>query len=199
VTGPPSKPRSACRPRLVGSVGLTITVRDQQREFRAGDRVIVTRNDYPRGLLNGTRATVTAVQAAGLTLRTDDRRTLTVSSGWLVQDRLDHAYALTVHKAQGLTVDVTLFYGTAALSREAGYVGLSRGRRANHLYTTLAADDTNRCGPHAQRLDDPDLRTVLSHRLARSGAQHLALTRAPSLHPARAAARHRSQSRGLGR
>jgi hypothetical protein len=42
-----------------------------------------------------------------------------------------------VHKAQGLTVDTALLDGAAALSQQAGYTGLSRGRVANHLYTTL--------------------------------------------------------------
>ena len=51
---------------------------------------------------------------------------------------------MTCHKAQGATVDVALLYGTGALTREAGYVALSRGRTANHLYvpetaTTAAA------------------------------------------------------------
>lgn len=57
-------------------------------------------------------------------------------TGWAAE-RLAHAYAMTVHKAQGLTVDACLLYGTAALSQQAGYVALSRGRAANHLYTSL--------------------------------------------------------------
>jgi hypothetical protein len=43
---------------------------------------------------------------------------------------------MTLHKAQGLTVDHALLYGSHALTREAGYVGLSRGRRENHVYAT---------------------------------------------------------------
>jgi hypothetical protein len=43
---------------------------------------------------------------------------------------------MTLHKAQGLTVDHALPHGSQALTREAGYVGLSRGRRENHIYTT---------------------------------------------------------------
>jgi ATP-dependent exoDNAse (exonuclease V) alpha subunit len=41
---------------------------------------------------------------------------------------------MTCHKAQGVTVDTALLYGTGALSREAGYVALSRGRTSNHLF-----------------------------------------------------------------
>jgi ATP-dependent exoDNAse (exonuclease V) alpha subunit len=47
---------------------------------------------------------------------------------------------MTCHKAQGLTVDVALFYDTGGVTREAGYVGLSRGRLANHLYVAEPDD-----------------------------------------------------------
>jgi ATP-dependent exoDNAse (exonuclease V) alpha subunit len=104
--------------------------------LRAGDRVIVTANDYPRGLLNGTQATVTAVDvqrgvativAADGGVHSFDRDRL--SDGWL-----DHAYALTCHKAQGQTLDRALVVGSAALGRETAYVALSRGREENRLY-----------------------------------------------------------------
>ena len=52
---------------------------------------------------------------------------------WVAR-HLDHGYAMTCHKAQGATVQTALLYGTGALTREAGYVALSRGRAANHLY-----------------------------------------------------------------
>ncbi len=108
---------------------------DRQREYRAGDQVIVTANDHRRGLLNGTRATLTHVesQQRTMTLATDDQRQITVPAGWAA-GRLDHGYALTCHKAQGATVHTALLYGAGTLAREASYVGLSRGRQANHLY-----------------------------------------------------------------
>jgi len=76
---------------------------------------------------------------AALRLRTDDDRYLTVPAGWAA-GHLDHGYAMTCHKAQGLTVDVALLYGAGGITREAGYVGLSRGRVANHLYVAEADD-----------------------------------------------------------
>lgn len=100
----------------------------------AGDRLLVTRNDPARGVFNGTRATVTSLDAQRVGLRADDGAVLTVPAGWAAE-RLTHAYAMTVHKAQGLTTEVALLYG-GALDGPAGYVGLSRGRVANHLYTT---------------------------------------------------------------
>ena len=78
---------------------------------------------------------------------------------------------MTCHKAQGATVDVALLYGTVALTREAGYVALSRGRTANHLYV---ADGTS--GPATAGdgyLDE------LAARLSRRRTQTLATRQLP--------------------
>jgi ATP-dependent exoDNAse (exonuclease V) alpha subunit len=118
-------------------------------EMRTGDLVIIGRNDNRIGLYNGTRALVTAVDLASqtLTMNTDDDRDFTVPAAWAARHDLSHAYAMTLHKAQGLTVDHALLYGSQALTREAGYVGLSRARRENHIYATTAelSDRTGEC------------------------------------------------------
>ena len=69
-------------------------------------------------------------------LVTDDGVRHELSAEWVQQDRLDHAYAMTCHKAQGQTFDVVLVAGSAALTSEAGYVALSRGRSGSQLYLT---------------------------------------------------------------
>ena len=129
---------------------------DDSLEMRTGDLVIIGRNDNRLGLYNGTRAVVTAVDTKtdSLTLRTDDDRDVTVTATWAARHDLSHAYAMTLHKAQGLTVDHALLYGSEALTREAGYVGLSRGRRENHIYisaTTRMPGRTGECD-----FDQPD-------------------------------------------
>ncbi|MGE3810585.1 MAG: MobF family relaxase [Candidatus Nanopelagicales bacterium] len=142
--------------------------------LRAGDRVIVTVNDYPRGLLNGTQATVTAVDvplgvatvvAADGGVHSFGRDQL--SDGWL-----DHAYALTCHKAQGQTLDRALVVGSAALGRETAYVALSRGREENRLY--LAPEPSAEShGP--EWLLDAVMATTDQH--FRRSARHLLATR----------------------
>jgi conjugative relaxase-like TrwC/TraI family protein len=109
-----------------------------ERGYRVGEQVLVTVNDYAHGLLNGTRGTVTALrhEQEGVTVRLDDGRHLELDSDYLERGHLRYGYALTAHKAQGTTVDVSLLWGTQALSRETGYVALSRGRQANYLYST---------------------------------------------------------------
>jgi hypothetical protein len=46
-----------------------------------------------------------------------------------------HGYAVTVHVAQGLTVDHAYLLADHGLTRELGYTALSRGRHSNHLYS----------------------------------------------------------------
>jgi conjugative relaxase-like TrwC/TraI family protein len=108
------------------------------RGYRTGDQVLVTANDYPLGLLNGTRATVSDLHPdqSALTVRLGDGRRLRLGPDYLSSGRLSHGYALTAHKAQGVTVDISLLWGTHALTRETGYVAMSRGRERNYLYST---------------------------------------------------------------
>jgi len=115
------------------------TVKANGRDYQRGDRVICTNNDRRLGVLNGDLATVTDVhpETAQLTVRLDrDSDTRTLPDWYLDEGHLDHGYALTGHKAQGITVDRTFTVIGTAASREWGYVALSRGRQANTLYLT---------------------------------------------------------------
>ena len=53
---------------------------------------------------------------------------------------IQHAYAVTGHVAQGMTVDRAFVLGSPDMYREWGYTAMSRGRRANRLYV-IAPDD----------------------------------------------------------
>ena len=118
--------------------GMRVQVGRRSLEFCVGDAVVVTANDYQRGLYNGTRGVVTAADSDAVTL-TDGLREVTLPREEIVVGKLDHGYALTCHRAQGVTVDVGLLYASRSLSREAGYVGMSRGRLANELFATWEA------------------------------------------------------------
>ena len=114
--------------------GPTLTIDDA--DYQAGDRVVCLRNDRKLGVRNGTRATITAVDADArtVTIRTDQNSTHTLPAKYLDAGHLRHGYALTVHKAQGLTVDRCLLLGTDSLDQQTGYTALSRGRRDNRIY-----------------------------------------------------------------
>jgi conjugative relaxase-like TrwC/TraI family protein len=158
------------------------------RGYRCGEQVLVSSNDYALGLLNGTRGTVTGLDLdrRAVTVRLDDGRDVHLDAGYLSRGHLTHGYALTAHKAQGVTVDVAMLWGTHALTRETGYVALSRGRQGNYLYSTwdLLRRDTGLVDSdlHPPRVrPQPDetarrglTRAGLAERLTTSGAQRTA-------------------------
>jgi conjugative relaxase-like TrwC/TraI family protein len=168
---------------LIGPDAITLDGSAGRRmQMALGDLVMITRNDAAAGLLNGTRAQLTAIDSNRLTLHTEDGRDVTVSTGW-ASGRLTHAYAMTVHKAQGLTTQECLLYGTGALCQQAGYVALSRGRETNRIYTTLNSFDRDSETPSRfQLLTGPDPARVLdalADRLTRGDTHTLASRQQP--------------------
>jgi conjugative relaxase-like TrwC/TraI family protein len=151
------------------------------RTFTAGDLVIARRNDYREGLINGQRGVVTAVHpdTGSLTVQLGGS-TSTVPATYLASGGLDHGYALTVHQSQGMTCEQAMLLGSDALYREAGYVGLSRGRQRNdlHLVDRPVDDDPAQEDCHAPRRPQPEVQDALAAvrtALTRSRTQALAL------------------------
>ena len=158
----------------LGKQALQVDTQAGPVDYRVGDQVLVTRNDHARGLLNGTPATVTQLDADGLTLVTTGGQQAEVGRAWLAAGQLDHGYAMTLHKAQGRTVHTALVVGNDTLSTQAGYVGLSRGTYANHLFLSspdlhdLSTDCSSRV-QHRRPAREQD-----RHPLSRDSRQQLA-------------------------
>ncbi len=112
------------------------------RAFRVGDHILAARNDRRLGLMNGLRATVTEVDHPGrtLTIMTNDQRNVRVPSRYLDAGHIAHGYASTAHKAQGITAPCAYVLGDDVSYREWAYVGLSRGRTENRLYSVEDAE-----------------------------------------------------------
>ena len=160
------------------------------RDFAVGDRVVLRINDYTASttagaqahVLNGQTATLTARTDAGVVVRLDhDHAEIHLSGDYLGAGGLDHAYALTAHRAQGGTWDLAIAVGADGLYREAGYLVLSRGRHENWLILTRPeADELDaELHRHDSPLHLPDERRdpdeELDRRLATSRAKQLAL------------------------
>ncbi len=160
------------RTRLLAAGHLTgPTLNVDGVSFQAGDRMVCLRNDRRLGVVNGTRATITAVDPDGhaFEVTTDDERQLTLPARYLDAGHVAHGYAITGHKAQGLTVDHTFVLGSPELYREWGYVALSRGRHTNRLYVCAGGGDEEL---HRHAPQPPvDQITSLTARLQRSRAQ----------------------------
>ncbi len=108
--------------------------------YRAGDKVIALAPDRDAGLVTSQRATITHVDvdAATVVLRADDGRHIGLTAGQLGADRFGHAYATTVHRFQGATVERAHLYADGG-GRELAYVAMSRARQASTAY--VVADD----------------------------------------------------------
>ena len=122
-----------------------------RNEFQLGDEVLTLRNNRRLGLTNGERGTITGIdeQARAITIRATDGNVRRIPAEYLDEGHLDHGYASTIHKAQGLTTDVALVYGTEDLYREALYTALSRARTHTQLYVTGEAPEREVEQPHA--------------------------------------------------
>ncbi len=122
------------RMRDAGSLGheVRVTVERGERNFASGDRVMFLQNERGLGVKNGTLGTIGQVSLQSMTVRTDDGRSLAFD----LKDynRIDHGYAATIHKAQGMTVDRTHVLATPGMDAHASYVALSRHRDGMDLH-----------------------------------------------------------------
>jgi conjugative relaxase-like TrwC/TraI family protein len=140
--------------------------------WAVGDEVVGLRNDRRIGITNGTRGVVVGVGGpdSGLRIRTGAGDELALPPAYVEAGHLGRGYALTLHKAQGATVERAFLLGSEALYREAAYVGLSRARQRCDLYAVAAGD-----GPAG-----PDPFSRLVRELSSSGAQGLASAGVPA-------------------
>ena len=106
-------------------------------KFAAGDRVVFLKNDRELDVKNGTTGTVERAEDGRLQIRTDEGKSVTVDDRRYQQ--LAHGYAVTVHKAQGVTVDRAHVLHDAQMSdRSMGYVACSRHRESMSYHFTQA-------------------------------------------------------------
>jgi conjugative relaxase-like TrwC/TraI family protein len=109
-------------------------------EAGLGDRIVTRLNN--RHLTYGTNnfvrngSTWTVVRRwddGSLTVEDTDHQTITLPAAY-VANSVELAYATTVHRAQGITVDTAHLVVTERMTRPLLYVGMTRGRTANRAY-----------------------------------------------------------------
>jgi ATP-dependent exoDNAse (exonuclease V) alpha subunit len=59
-----------------------------------------------------------------------------------VAGHVELGYAVTAHRAEGMTVDTAHVLATAAMTREAFYVAMTRGRHTNTTYVARSLLET---------------------------------------------------------
>ena len=122
------------RMRAAGALGneVGVTVERGARNFADGDRIMFLQNERGLGVKNGTLGTIELVSAQSMTVQIDDGRS--VRFDLKDYNRIDHGYAATIHKAQGMTVDQVHVLATPGMDAHSSYVALSRHRHSVDLH-----------------------------------------------------------------
>lgn len=91
-----------------------------------------------------------------------------VLSAWYVAEHVDLGYAITAHRAQGMTVDTAHVVVTGSTSRENFYVSMTRGRESNIAYIALDRPDDSHAAPSPEEVT---AKTILFGVLQHSGVE----------------------------
>jgi Ti-type conjugative transfer relaxase TraA len=109
-----------------------------RREFEIpvaiGERLMFKKNDYKLDVRNGTVGTIEGFGAQSLRIRIDGKTPRVLDVDLSLYRNFDYAYAMTIHKGQGVTVDRSHVFAERNMDRNMTYVGLSRHREAASLY-----------------------------------------------------------------
>ena len=145
-----------------GAVGTYLPYKD--REFRVGDRVIQTSNNYDLDVFNGDIGNVLAVHDQGeegaITVAFDDGEVIYSRSDL---DQLQLAYAISIHKSQGSEFPVVIVVLTTQhylmLRKNLVYTGVSRAKKLcaivgnmRALRTAIQSEQKGRLTGLAQKL-----------------------------------------------
>ena len=111
---------------------IRLTVERGARNFANGDRVMFLQNERGLGVKNGSLGTIDQVSRQSISVQTDDGRS--VQFDLKDYNKIDHGYAATIHKAQGMTVDRAHVLATPGMDAHSSYVALSRHRDGVELH-----------------------------------------------------------------
>jgi ATP-dependent DNA helicase PIF1 len=115
-------------------------------ELKEGAKVLFTRNNFDMGYVNGTLGEIIGFNPLGAPIVKTRNTTITVEPiDWAIQDGnrllakitqipLRLAWAITVHKSQGMSLDAAVIDLSQAFEFGQGYVAISRVRSLNGLF-----------------------------------------------------------------
>jgi conjugative relaxase-like TrwC/TraI family protein len=144
-----------------------------------GDTVITRRNDRQlhtsrTWVRNGDRWTVTEVRQNGsVDVRRHGHRWGSAARlpADYVKQHLELGYAITVHRAQGITTDTAHVVVAPGMTRENLYVAMTRGRETNSAYVAVDRADVDHVWPRPGATDGATARSILYGVLQHVGAE----------------------------
>lgn len=109
--------------------------------------VMFVKNNFDKGYVNGTRGIITGFDDTGIPIveTRDGEKIIVERETWAIEDDnrvlasitqipLRHAWAITVHKSQGMSLDEAVIDLSRSFGYGMGYVALSRVRRLSGLH-----------------------------------------------------------------
>jgi ATP-dependent DNA helicase PIF1 len=136
-------------------------------ELKVGAVVMCTKNNQKEKFANGTLGIVTAFEefSGEPIIKTRTGRSITISPmDWVVEENgkiraqitqtpLRLAWAITVHKSQGMSMDAAIMDLSQVFEFGQGYVALSRVRRLSGLYLLGLNEHAFKVSPHVLEQD----------------------------------------------
>jgi len=110
-----------------------------KRAFAKGDRIIFTKNDRSLGVRNGMLGTVQSINQDEVAILPDEGSVSSGKSRLIIDPKLhsaiEHGYATTIHKSQGVTVDHAYVLGSKTMDKHVTYVAMTRHRDNVRFHT----------------------------------------------------------------
>ena len=115
--------------------GQLIGPEGNRREISVGEQLVFLKNDRDRDVTNGTLFKVEAVSLTSIrgTVRGDKGpRTITINPQTYTD--FDYAYAVTIHKFQGVSVENAHVFAYPSMTRNLTYVAMTRHKKSVSMH-----------------------------------------------------------------
>ncbi len=121
----------------VGEKGIIFNTEKMDIELATGDNIIFTRNNYTIDVRNGQRGMIEQISQLNktITVKLEDGKERKFSQEECRD--VNYGWAMTTHKAQGLTVEKAFVYGFSGewrATKNSTYVQISRAKEETKLY-----------------------------------------------------------------
>ncbi|OFX02370.1 MAG: Ti-type conjugative transfer relaxase TraA, partial [Alphaproteobacteria bacterium RIFCSPLOWO2_02_42_7] len=101
-------------------------VKQEEKGFSQGDRIVFTRNNYGLGVKNGSMGTILDLNKQKVLVKLDEGKEVFFAPN--LNPYFDQGWAITIHKSQGTTVDKTYVLASSSMTQNLSYVAMTRHR-----------------------------------------------------------------------